>query len=125
MMSGNRSSTSMGGGLASRFSLALSRVIDNTAPTTDGQSPGNVLENHDDDDMQEVFQLIEELNKHSDLTVKLSNQSKICSIFTKNLKNQSLTKRKFDQNLKDLDPQIKHILDKCRQDLEELQEQKE
>lgn len=73
MMSGNRSNTSMGGGLASRFSLALSRVIDNTAPTTDGQSPGNIHENHDDDDMQEVFQLIEELNKHSDLTVKLSN----------------------------------------------------
>jgi len=34
--SGGRSTSSAGGGLASRFSLALSRVIDNTAPTTDG-----------------------------------------------------------------------------------------
>jgi len=71
-----RSNSSMGGGLASRFSLALSKVIDNTTATSAG-----LISHKEDEDMQEIIQLIDELNKHSDLTVKLSNQSKICSIF--------------------------------------------
>ena len=104
----------MGGGLASRFSLALSRVIDNTTATSAG-----LISHKEDEDMQEIIQLIDELNKHSDLTVKLSNQSKICSIFQKNPnKGQSLMKKKFEQNLKDLDPKIRLILEKCRVDLE-------
>jgi hypothetical protein len=56
----------MGGGLASRFSLALSRVIDNTT--------------EDPDEQQEFLGLICELNSHQDLTMKLSNQQKICSV---------------------------------------------
>ena len=103
----------MGGGLASRFSLALSRVIDNTTATSAG-----LISHKEDEDMQEIIQLIDELNKHSDLTVKLSNQSKICSIFQKTNKSQSLMKKKFEQNLKDLDPKIRLILEKCRVDLE-------
>ena len=111
-----RSNSSMGGGLASRFSLALSRVIDSNTTTSAG-----LISNKEDEDMQEIIQLIEELNKHSDLTVKLSNQSKICSIFQKNPnKSQSLMKKKFEQNLKDLDPKIRLILEKCRVDLEQL-----
>ena len=33
--------------------------------------------------------------------------------------------KKLDQNLKNLDPHILKILEKCRKDLEDLQEQKE
>ena len=93
--SGQRSSTTLGGGLASRFSLALSRVID----------PCQV--EHQEDD--EIIQLIEELNSHQDLTVKLNNQSKICK----------------KKEMANLDPEIKDLLDKCRIELEKLNEEKE
>ena len=79
----------MGTGLASRFSLALSRVIDNTATTADAEADN-------DEELQEIILLIDEMNQHQDLTVKLSNQSKICSIFQKNNKAQSLMKKKFE-----------------------------
>ena len=103
--SGQRSSTTLGGGLASRFSLALSRVID----------PAQFEQQEDD----EIVTLIEEMNSHQDLTVKLNNQSKICSIFSKNAKQatgSALTKKK-DVNI---DPEIKELLEKCRIDLEKL-----
>ena len=96
--SGRNSNQSAGGGLASRFQLALSRVID---PTTDSNMTGNTAA-QDDDDITEIRQLIEELNQHSDLTVKLSNQAKLCKIFLKSgtsTKNTSLMKRKLEQNL--------------------------
>ena len=69
----------MGGGIASRFSLALSKIID---PTTESNITGNTAA-QDDDDITEMITLIEELNQHTDLTVKLSNQAKICKIFAK------------------------------------------
>lgn len=47
----------MGTGLASRFSLALSRVIDNTATTADAHA-------EDDEEMQEIILLIDEMNQH-------------------------------------------------------------
>lgn len=112
MSNSGRSSTTTGGGLASRFTLALSRVIDVTADST-GPNP-------DEDDLQELASIIEELNQHQDLTVKLSNNSKICSIFTKKSKGNSLMQKKLDQNLKNLDPQIHKILEKCKKDLEDL-----
>ena len=117
MSNSGRSSTTTGGGLASRFTLVLSRVIDNTADST-GPNP-------DEDDLQELAQIIDELNQHQDLTIKLSNNSKIVSIFTKKSKGNSLMKKKLDSNLEKLDPQILAILKKCKDDLEELQEQKE
>lgn len=55
-----------------------------------------------DDDITEIRSLIDEMNRHSDLTVKLSNQAKLCKIFTKtgpSSKNTSLMKRKLEQNL--------------------------
>ena len=81
--SGQRSSTTLGGGLASRLSLALSRVIEPSQ-----------LEGQQEED--EIFQLIDELNNHQDLTVKLNNQSKICSIFSKNEKStaSAISKKK-------------------------------
>lgn len=72
------SNQSMGGGIASRFSLALSRVID---PTPESSVTGNTTNQGDDDDINEIKQLIEELNQYSDLTVKLMNQAKLCKIF--------------------------------------------
>lgn len=113
VVSGNRSNTSMGNGIASRFSVALSRVIDTPAPSADLQC---------DSDIAEIVQLVNELNQHQDLTVKLNNQSKICNIFKKT-KQANLMNKKFES--KHLDPQLQEILDKCRLELEALQEQKE
>jgi len=59
----------MGGGVASRFQLALSRVID---PTAESSMTGATA-TEGDDDIQEIRNLVEEMNQHSDLTVKLSN----------------------------------------------------
>ena len=50
--SGGKSNTTTGGGIASRFSLALSRVIDNTAATAE------INEGQDEDDIQEMVNLI-------------------------------------------------------------------
>lgn len=122
--SGKDSNTSMGGGLASRFQLALSRVID---PNTESVITDNTTK-QDDDDITEMRSLIDELNQHSDLTVKLSNQAKLCKIFSKTgttAKNSSLMKRKLEQNLQNLDPEIKKIFQDCRIELEALQQQKE
>jgi len=97
--------------LISRFSFALSRVIDNTAATIGG----------DDDDVQEIVALIDEMNSHHDLTVKLNNQSKLLSIFTKPVKSSNaLLKKKIDENLKNLDPEIKNIIQDCKNQLEAL-----
>ena len=118
--SGTGSNQSMGGGLASRFQLALSRVIDPTAESSvTGISTGDGI-----DDISEIKSLIEEMNQHSDLTVKLSNQAKLCKIFSKsgtNQKNTSLMKRKLEQNLQNLDPEIKKIFNDCKIELETLQ----
>lgn len=117
--SGAGSNQSVGGGLASRFQLALSRVID---PTSESSVTDNTKA-QDDDDITEMRSLIEELNQHSDLTVKLSNQAKLCKIFSKtgtSQKNTSLMKRKLEQNLQNLDPEIKKIFNDCRIELENL-----
>jgi hypothetical protein len=66
---------SQGGGmaltLASKINMALSRVISSN-------SNGNIL--IEEDDMTDLMSLLDELNSHTDLTVKLSNQSKVCKI---------------------------------------------
>ena len=48
-----KSSSSMGASMASRFSLILSKVID-----------GNDISRTDDEDMNEMKNMIDELNKH-------------------------------------------------------------
>ena len=57
--------------LASKINMALSRVISSN-------SNGNIL--IEEDDMTDLMSLLDELNSHTDLTVKLSNQSKVCKI---------------------------------------------
>ena len=100
----------MGDGLASRFSIALSRVIENPAPGADLQC---------DEDINEIVQLVNELNQHQDLTVKLNSQSKICSIFKKGNKH-NLALKKLEK--KSVDPEFQGILEKCCRELEVLQE---
>lgn len=70
---GGKSQGTVGGGLASKISMALSRIVYNR---------NNSM--NDDDDVADLIQLIEELNQHNDLTVKLNNQSKICKILETN-----------------------------------------
>tara|TARA_B110000285_G_C15098188_1_gene603375 strand:+ start:1285 stop:1557 length:273 start_codon:yes stop_codon:yes gene_type:complete len=90
--------------LASRFTLALSKIIDK-----DNTQVGD----QEDSDLTELFDLVEELNGHQDLTVKLNNQSKICNIFSKN--KNSLLQKKIESNL--LDPKILEILEFNKKEL--------
>lgn len=60
---------SMGGfalTLASKINMALSRMGLGT--------------DDEDEDVQDLIAILEELNLHTDLTVKLNNQSKLCKI---------------------------------------------
>lgn len=60
---GNRSTTTTGGGLASKIGQAMSRILQ-----------GNMsMDEQDTDDVAELKNLLDELNLNSDLTVKLSN----------------------------------------------------
>ena len=65
---GNRSTTTQGGGLANKIGQAVSRIL--------SQSQLNA-EVTDEDEVTDLVSLLNELNAHHDLTVKLSNQSKI------------------------------------------------
>jgi len=60
----------MGGGIASRFSLALSKIIDPSAESNTTDATGSPIDN---DEITQMRELIDELNQHTDLTVKLSN----------------------------------------------------
>ena len=64
---GNRSTTTQGGGLANKIGQAASRILSQT---------GNI-DQTDEDEVTDLVNLLNELNAHHDLTVKLSNQSKI------------------------------------------------
>ena len=72
-LSGRSGGTNGGGSLANKISLAISRVV--TSRNVNGP---------DDEEVADLISLLEELNSHSDLTVKLNNQSKICKILEAN-----------------------------------------
>ena len=72
--SGARSINSNGGGIASRINNALSRIV--------WSMNNNTMNEDDNGDVSDLISLIEELNKSSDLTVKLNNHSKILRILT-------------------------------------------
>lgn len=60
--------------LANKISLALSRVVS-------AKSNGQMVDSSDEEEeIKDLVQLIDELNSNADLTLKLSNQSKICRI---------------------------------------------
>ena len=53
--------------LANKISMALSRVVST-------KSNGQMVDSSDEEEeIQDLMQLIEELNSHADLTVKLNN----------------------------------------------------
>lgn len=65
-----RSTTTAGGALGNKIGLAVSRIIGNTSALTA----------NDEDEIAELIQLIQELNTHQDLTIRLTNQTKLCRI---------------------------------------------
>jgi hypothetical protein len=75
------SGKSMAGGaataLANKLSIALFRVISNKPHGNNHMVVGS---SDEEEEVNDLLQMIEELNSHSDLTLKLSNQSKICKI---------------------------------------------
>jgi len=68
------------------------------------------------------MQLIEELNQHSDLTVKLNNQSKLCKILETHQPPEAQPAALLPQQP---DTRIKEIMDRCREELLRLQQEKE
>lgn len=62
-LSCNKSTTTTGGGLASKIGVAMSRIL--TA------NPNNVDDN--DEEVADLIELIDELNSNADLAVKLSS----------------------------------------------------
>lgn len=131
-MDGN-DSISRGGGIASKIGLAMSRIVQS------GQNER--LE--DDEEIRDLINLIEDLNSHSDLTEKLTNQSKISLFLQKagdpekgkptaqknykeeigNAKNKfGMFQSKLRLEMKALmfDPRVKEIVDASRLNLEKL-----
>lgn len=128
-------SFSRGGTIASKIGLAMSRILKN----------GQIEE--DDEEIRDLLNLIEDLNKNSDLTDKLTNQSKI-SLFlqkagdkdtkpgvqkdykavTSNAKASiGMFQSKLRLEMKSLmfDPRVKEIIDASRQNLEKLQKERD
>ena len=68
MSQGNRSTTTQGGGLANKIGQAVSRILSQSMHMDMTQ---------DEDEVTDLLNLLNELNAHHDLTVKLSSQSKI------------------------------------------------
>lgn len=61
----NRSTTTAGGGIASKILGNISRILQSSSLETD------------EEDIGDLMVLIDDLNTHTDLTVKLKSQSKI------------------------------------------------
>ena len=142
---GNRSTTTTGGGLASKIGLAVSKILQNHS----------ALDISQEDEVSELATLLDELNLNSDLTVKLSNQSKIIKflneagdgtamkqksgVFTveKDYKREVgkaksefgkfgfQSKLRLEMKRLMIDPKVKEIVDQSRQKLEKLQEEKD
>ena len=93
--------------LASKINMALSRMVGGT--------------DDEDEDVQDLIAILEELNLHTDLTVKLNNQSKLCKIL------QQSPDIKVEQHQLDQSSQkaIKGLLEDSKKKLEQLQQDKE
>ena len=64
-----RSTTTAGGGLANKISLCISRVLSN--------SQSNI---ENSEDLEDLIFLVQELNEHEELNVKLSSATKISKL---------------------------------------------
>lgn len=87
----------------------------------------------EEEEVNDLIQMIEELNAHTDLTVKLSNQSKLCKILELSPPEVVQTS---SSRLEDASPEepsdfiavgarVKALLDDCKNQLEKLQSEKE
>ena len=136
--SANRSTTTAGGGIASKILGNISRILQSSAPETD------------EEDVGDLICLIDELNTHTDLTVKLKSQSKILSFLNdasegkqpnapivKDYKKEVgraknefgklgfQSKLRLEMKSMMIDPRVKEIIETQRKKLEELQNQKD
>lgn len=73
LSAGLRSTTTVGGGLANRISQTISRILMNKSNCE-----------QTDEDVVELENILNEINQHQDLTVKLSSTSKIVKILYDN-----------------------------------------
>ena len=92
--------------LASKINMALSRM--------------GCGSEDEDEDVQDLIAILEELNLHTDLTVKLNNQSKLCKILQ-----QSPDIKVEQQQLDQSQRAIKGLLEESKKQLEQLQQDKE
>ena len=134
----NRSTTTAGGGLATKILGNMSRILSTTMNETD------------EDDIGDLMCLIDELNAHTDLTVKLKSQAKILSFINeandgkksdapvvKDYKKEigraknDFGKLGFQSKLRLemksllIDPRVKEIVETQRKKLEDLQHKKD
>jgi len=138
---GNRSTTTQGGGLANKIGQAVSRILSQTNQDVT-----------DEDEVADLVNLLNELNAHHDLTVKLANQSKIIKFLNEasdagknekaapTVKDYKMTiglaksefgrlgfqsKMRLEMKQMMIDPKVKEIVNQTKQKLEELQKQKD
>ena len=88
---GNRSTTTQGGGLANRIGQAVSRILSQTVN----------VDCTDDDEVNDLVNLLNELNAHHDLTIKLSNQSKILKFLNEVTDSNQFSASKATPTIKD------------------------
>lgn len=142
---GNRSTTTQGGGLANKIGQAVSRIL--------SQSQTEIQQ--DEDEVADLVNLLNELNAHHDLTVKLSSQSKIVKFLdeasssaltasgskpTPTVKDYKKTigmaksdfgrlgfqsKMRLEMKQMMIDPKVKEVVEQSKKKLEELQQQKD
>jgi hypothetical protein len=105
--------------------MALSRVVST-------KSNGQMVDSDDEEDeVQDLLTMIEELNSHADLTVKLTNQSRIYKILQQT---PPEAKPKEESMLAQMNPaeisalaheKIKSLVEESKKQLEALQSEKE
>ena len=86
----NRSTTTAGGGIASKMINNISKILQSSSLETD------------EEDIGDLMVLIDDLNTHTDLTVKLKSQSKILTF----LQEASADKQSNEAVVKDYKKEI-------------------
>lgn len=105
--------------MAGKFTVALSRVMDKS-PGFANPSIGGSPEKTSD-----LMALLEEINDNDNLTVKLSSISKIVASLNPKGSSSSLAKKKLEETLAQTVPEVKEIFAKFKEQLKDLQEQKD
>ena len=128
LSAGLRSTTTVGGGLANRISQTISRILTNKSNCE-----------QTDEDLVELENLIDEINQHQDLTVKLSSTSKIAKILQEVSSEKDVIaeiqqskqirlgafQSKLRLEMKTVDPRVRLIMEQCRKQLEQIQTERD